>query len=744
MASVSTHPATQLVAVNLPGLRPTSLGNYLASLGLLRVVARCWPRARLAWRDDIPCLVGGAETLDELGNHLLKIACEGSWTAYELSWQEEQKKSTKAKSRRPVALWRSAANEDSLHRLDAHIVAATRLFFNPLLGSGGNAGKRKFADGWEKAKSALQNQVASKGSAPKAAREKASVTAASDAPFRELEAWLTGKPVSFLLEKLQAASWFSDANKLFNSGQASAREGQISPWAMVLACEGLEFFAGGASRRLGARTRTQGAFPFVTGPAAAATPGEAGRDRGEVWAPIWSRPASVVEVEAIFTRGRAEIDGRGAVTPAAFAAAILRRGTDAGISCFIRFALGATTSGNTFEPRLLGRIAVPRDRPASTDTTPHRDRVRHLASPISAASVVAAHHGDASARALERAVALLNRLPRDIKKGNRWRYQGLRGPIEAAAVHLAAVPDDALRARALADAIVTALDRVDRNRTFREAGVRWSPLPLGWLRVLIGETASTEARIAAAIVSSFPAARPFALYRFGVTANRDGSYAVPKAPPFTWVWSKQDLTANLVRVIDRLTLDLETHERHEKGEVFARREGWYASPSEVDAWLSGAVDEPALSSWLSRLALLDWRWAGHRPRWLGTQQEIPVNGLLALHGLLLPLLDERPVMSGQRDLLAKETAARTPAAARRLVALLRVGHVTSAINHARSRYSMTRAQLATQHAEVRVHDPARFLASLLIPSSDYERADLLVRRWLRPTRSQIQGGTRHA
>jgi len=387
------------------------------------------------------------------------------------------------------------------------------------------------------------------------------------------------------------------------------------------------------------------------------------------------------------------------VTPAAFAAAILRRGTDAGIFCFIRFALGATTSANTFEPRLLGRIAVPRDRPASTDTTLQQGRARHHASRSSAVSFVAVHQGDASARALERAVAL-----------------------EAAAVRLAAVPDDALRARSLADAIITALDRVDRNRTFREAGVHWSPLPLDWLRVLVGETPSTEARIAAAIVSSFPAARPFALYRFGVTENRDGSYMVPKAPPFTWVWSNVPLTTNLVRVIDRLTLDLEAHARREGSEVPVRREGWYASPSDIDAWLS-------------RLALLDWREIGHRPKWLRAQQGIPVSALLALHGLLLPLLDQRPVLSGQRDLLAKETAARTPAAARRLVALLRVGHVISAITHARSRYSMARAQLATQHAEVRVNDPARLLASLLIPTSDYERADLLVHRWLRPTRS---------
>ncbi len=49
----------------------------------------------------------------------------------------------------------------------------------------------------------------------------------------------SGMPVSWMLAKLNAASWFSDANKLYNSGQRAYREGRMSPWAMVLACEGL-------------------------------------------------------------------------------------------------------------------------------------------------------------------------------------------------------------------------------------------------------------------------------------------------------------------------------------------------------------------------------------------------------------------------------------------------------------------------------------------------------------------------
>lgn len=67
-------------------------------------------------------------------------------------------------------------------------------------------------------------------------------------------AFLHGEASEWQAEKLTAASWFSDANKLYNSGQSPFREGAISPWAMALVCKGLGFFAGGASRRLGART----------------------------------------------------------------------------------------------------------------------------------------------------------------------------------------------------------------------------------------------------------------------------------------------------------------------------------------------------------------------------------------------------------------------------------------------------------------------------------------------------------
>lgn len=744
----------RLAALPLPGLRPTSLGSYLATLGVLRLTHRRWPGVRLAWRDDIPHLVGGPEKLDSLLGFLVDVARDGSWTPYELSWQVEQKKATKTKSGEPITLWRATADEDLLRQLDAHIIAGARLFFNPLLGSGGNAGKRKFSDGWSKAKEVLQRHLQASSSVDVSRNKKAGGVQSQAIDVRQdLSGWLVSGDVTFLMEKLQAACWFSDANKLFNSGQTPAREGQITPWAMLLACEGLVFFAGGASRRLGAAIRTQGAFPFVTAAAAPTAAGEAGRDRGEVWAPIWNRPATLAEIEVIFSRGRAELGGRGATTPAAFAAAIRRRGTDAGIAAFMRFTLGQTTSANTFEPRLMGRIAIPSRGSASASVRSESPSLSDVSERdrgfIKSANL---DIGDAVAETLERAVALIERLPRDDKKGARWIYRGLRGPVEVAVVRYAAEPEDSERARTLVDAMVSALDRVDRNRAFRERGVRWQPLPLAWLPHLLDESAAIEARLAAALVSAFPAARPFTLYRFGaVPSSRLDDYAVPETAPASWIWKGADLCANLTRTIDRFTLDLYLLSKPGSGESLLRREGWYVAPGDVEQWLAGAVDEMLLAVWLSRLALFDWAprykrnhygaaatWLSHRPRALRplVHPPPPVSGAGALHALCLPFLDQRPVTPKDSDLLDEKTGARTQASARKLVALLRTGQVPAAFDHVRSRYAMARSPLIQVETLLNVADPARLLASLLMPVKDRYRADLISQRWLRPSRSQ--------
>ncbi|MBS0212462.1 MAG: type I-U CRISPR-associated protein Csx17 [Proteobacteria bacterium] len=714
----------RLPALALPGLSPDSLGNYLASLGLLRVLSRKWPSSRLAWRDEVLQVVGGPPSLDELLDELMRVAAtqtnsdvgKREWTQYDKAWSEDQKKGTKAKSGAPLALWQAKAPEAQIQFFAAHAVPHSRVSFNPLLGSGGNAGRRDFAAGWKKA-------VDSLAAAPKAAIRRGKKAQAggdvegADERRTALRALLLGEPTTWMVEKLAAGSWFSEATKLYNSGQSPAREGQVSPWAMALACEGLSFLAGGASRRLGARSaRAVGAFPFVTQPIAACAEKEADRLRGEIWTPLWSRPMSLAEVSTLFSRGRAELRGRGALTPAAFATAIRARGVDAGINGFRRFTLGRTTSSNTFEPRLEARFSL----------------------------AAGADVGAAASSTLERVTALIEQrgFPRDGK-----RFVGLRGPIESALLDVAAEPTNPEAGLALLDAIVGALDRIDRNRRFRKGKIRWEPLPLEWLPSLFADDPpGTEARLALSLVSAFPVAQPFATYRFGVEWKYGATYANythTDRPPARWVWGPGDLARVLGAVLSRKLLDQEAdaNKPHQRG-----RAPLPATASQVRQWLDGDLDEVLFAAWLARLALFDWRSIPKEVHAIIQRDDARVSkadGELALLGLLQPLVDQRRLvirdLSGD-DLLAEETGARTMEAARALVTLTRAGNFDAVLRLASSRYAMAHAHLATFDVTFAAGSPDRLVAALLFTLSDRDRA-VLFERWLRPRRRPQRGET---
>jgi CRISPR-associated protein Csx17 len=396
----------------------------------------------------------------------------------------------------------------------------------------------------------------------------------------------------------------------------------------------------------------------------------------------------------------------------------MERGVDAGITAFLRFSLGRTTSANTFEPRFEGRIALP-----STEVPNH---------PTESATPLAS--------ALERILALLDRLPRDEKKGQRWRFAGLRGPIERAMIELAASPSDPATACTLLDAVVAALDRVDRNQSYRAKQISWEPLPVAWLPALFGAQAPPlEARLALAAVSSFPASRPFALYRFGVDWQY-GPYVHPKQAPLRWVWGPGELSRVLADVLTRRVLDWETATKDGSRQEPPARLLLPTAYQHVNAWLAGQVDELLLARWLSRFALFDWRSV---PKPVATRvmsqesSNVPISGALALFGLFQPLFDLQPLrLPGSKDnLLEPESGARTPAAARRATALVRTGQVDAAVAFAMSRYAIAKTWLVKTEATWFIEDPERLLASLLFTIPLRERGSL-IQRWLRPHREK--------
>ena len=708
-----THaaPPAAWTVLPLPGLTPDSLGLCLSALGLLSVCTRRWRNVRGGWRDGVFILVSGPEGEAELADALVELAVQGSWTGYQKGWDKAQK-ADRGESAEHTALWRAQqADEDLLPVFHAHLATASRLSFNPLFGTGGNAGRRDFTTGWTKAVGALKK--------PPRGWSREALNA-------DLLAFLHGEPCRCLAD-YSAGCWFSAANKAFNSGTARPfREGQVTPWAMALACEGFPLLRGSPSRQLGRLRRATGAFPFVTTAAAPEAAGEAGRCVAEVWLPVWDRPMSLPEVSALFSRGRAEVRGRGAITAPAFAAAVLQRGVDAGIREFRRFVLLHTTSENTFESRLASVVPV-------------------------------ASGADAAfAAALSRALVFRDSLPAERKKGQRWIYQGLRGLLDRALIELAEVPSPE-RACSVVDAMVTALRKVDRNRAHRAAKrpVQFQLLPGLWAASLLdehGDSARPETRLALAIATLRPgvitdAAKkrsvgPFLPYWLGVEAQdkRGRFWRFPEAVPFRRVWGAGSLPANLAGVLHRRLVE----ETPEAEPPFG---AWYrAGLGDIALWLRGETDEAEVERWLLRLSLFDWDNAAiaklKSP--LGQPEPISVaDGMVLLFGLFKPLFDgfllKQLLPAGSR----KKTAKAGPLP--RLVAQLARGDVSSAVELATSAYRAAGVTPANLPRDFAASDCARLLAALLIPAasrgltaisrdSSDRRIPPLSHRWLSPNK----------
>src|SRR6266496_213514 len=204
-------PAKPLAALRLPGLNLDSLGNYLAALGLLCLAKRKWPTVRGCWKDECFILIGGPSSLDVLEPFFHEIAEAKQWSTYEKAWETSQKADTKAQGATNMNLWRSRdAGEAELSMSQAHIATGNKLNFNPIFGTGGNAGKRDFTKGWDRAVAFAHK--------PPRGTSRADLNA-------DLRAFLTGQPCHCLSD-FNAACWFSAANKVFNSGTAKPfREG---------------------------------------------------------------------------------------------------------------------------------------------------------------------------------------------------------------------------------------------------------------------------------------------------------------------------------------------------------------------------------------------------------------------------------------------------------------------------------------------------------------------------------------
>ena len=241
---------------------------------------------------------------------------------------------------------RSTTDPQHLAYVDVCYVLSRSEAPAPLLGSGGNDGSRDFGVNFAER-------------------------------LRELLDFQTGVPTSIALVELEAAL-FATGQRLdatgsmgqFNPGQGGVNattgyDGRcpLNSWDVVLAMEGTFLFGGSMTRRSDATGNARAAFPFTFEPstsgAGSLSVADPNRPRGEIWTPLWSKPATSSETGALFAEGRLTLGQRGARTGLDAARSVARTGHARGIASFERYSLTQPDTKMPYQATPLGRFHVP-------------------------------------------------------------------------------------------------------------------------------------------------------------------------------------------------------------------------------------------------------------------------------------------------------------------------------------------------------------------------------------------------
>ncbi|MEQ2009448.1 MAG: hypothetical protein ABMA26_21920 [Limisphaerales bacterium] len=224
-------------------------------------------------------------------------------------------------------------------------------------------------------------------------------------------------------------------------------------------------------------------------------------------------------------------------------------------------------------------------------------------------------------------------------------------------------------------------------------------------------------------------AAPFLPYWLGV--QQRGTYcSIPEAVPFRRVWGAGGLTTNLAAVLNRRLMEEEPSAEPPFG-------AWHrAALGDIEAWLTGAVDDAEVERWAMRFSLFDWNKdcvAAVRNRLGQVSPPDVTTGGLALFALFKPLF--------QRTLLNQllpEGSKREPAKVGPLpgiAAQLSRGDITAAVRLARNAYRAAGIESAKlPHEDFACADPQRLLAALLIPAQGGSLTQVSL-RWLSPRKN---------
>ena len=358
--------------IRLDGCRPAPLSSYMTGMGVFRLTAEQKdPDVRAFWERDRMVLETGCgreDLVDFLLNEYEPSPVIGPWSLekyrksvghskpiagqrrmgrymaaidstkqilrafgeHEGLDRVEKDDISKEAKLRFIGMCRNMWPDAAVEWLDAAAVLVHgRLSSNPLFGEGGNDGNFDIPENF-------------------ISRLTIVFDTKQDMSRGWLEAAMFGKGAA--LAELTTFGHNPRGSARPNSGSGYMGRAVSNPWEHILMVEGMLAFAGGISRRAGQRSG-HSAFPFVVGATKAgyATAADE-KDRGEIWLPLWGRPASYGETRLVLQEGRASYGSRNARTGADFALAAASLGVERGIDGFRRFGV-------------LGRKGGKRDRP---------------------------------------------------------------------------------------------------------------------------------------------------------------------------------------------------------------------------------------------------------------------------------------------------------------------------------------------------------------------------------------------
>ncbi len=423
--------------LDLDGCRPTPLASYLKALGVLRLVAeQADPEVQGWWEKDRFRL---RSTLDR--GALLRFFQEtyaptpiiAPWNGGSGFYPKDKRDGIDAIDadpsprfdayRRAIALGRrliaergfserpsDEAKSDFIGGLRAlgeaalvgwidAAVALTldRTAFPPLLGTGGNDGRLDFTNNFMQRVAELL--------CGRAAEPHLLASALFDDLALGLSAAAVGQFSPGAAGGPNAATGVGSAD--------SAR--LVNAWDFVLMLEGAVMFAGGVSRRLHGTDASYLSYPFTVRAAAAgfgtASLAEQADARGELWAPLWDRPATHAELRVLFREGRLSVGARPARDGLDAARALGGLAADRRVAAFQRFGF-VKRQGLAFLATPLDRRQVrPSPRAELLSDLDRRgwlDRVRRMAADKSASAGLRG-----AVRSLEEGVVTLLDRPED-------------------------------------------------------------------------------------------------------------------------------------------------------------------------------------------------------------------------------------------------------------------------------------------------------------------------------------------